>query len=71
MTIQERYVQQEERLMRISQQSSIVLIAAVRTRAYAGIPMTLELGGNICNTITSVPKDNYVLEFYRTEDANS
>lgn len=38
------------------------IIGAVRTRSYCGKPMRLELGGSVANTLTSVQKDNLVIE---------
>lgn len=44
---------------------NLYLSGATRTRAYAGIPERLEIGGGIANALTSVSKDSYVIEIKR------
>lgn len=42
---------------------------SVRTRSYAGIPMSAELNNRrYSNTITSVQKDNLILEVYEVSE---
>lgn len=47
----------------------VTINCSVRTRAYAGIPERAELNGREhCNTITSVAKDNLIIEIYATSN---
>lgn len=39
-----------------------------KTKSNGRFVQRMEIGGGICNTLTSVAKDNYVVEIYETKE---